>query len=91
MAHSHEFAFRSVVLKTPQGYLSKSGFTQDVTSQEVLVIRAGLLGGLWASKQSRLEMFKEYFNISTPIDENDCEFFTYHPSDETRTKLYKWY
>lgn len=68
MAHSHEFAFRLVVLKISQGYLSKAGFTQDVTSQEVLVINAGLLGGKWAPKQSRLKKFKEHFNISIPID-----------------------
>lgn len=91
MAHSHEFAFRLVVLKTSQGYLSKAGFTQDVTSHEVLVVSAGLLGGKWVPKQSRLKRFKEHFNISIPIDEDDCEFFTYDSSDETRTQLFKWY
>lgn len=91
MAHSHEFAFRLVVLKTSEGYLSKSGFTKDVTSQEVLVINAGQIGGKWAPKHYRLKRFTEHFNINRTINEEDCEFFTYDSSDEARTKLFKWY
>ena len=40
MAHDHSFAFRMVVLKTLQGYLTKSGFTKDV-----FAVSARELGG----------------------------------------------
>ena len=39
MAHDHGFALKLAVLKTSSGYLTKVGFTQDVTSPDVLSVR----------------------------------------------------
>ena len=91
MAHGHDFAFRMVVLKTPKGYLTKAGFTKDVTSPDILSVRACFLGGKWAPKHSRIDRFKEYFDVSIEIKEDECEIFTYTPSDELRKELHKWF
>lgn len=91
MAHGHDFSSRMVVLKTSQGYLTKEGFTQDITSPDILSVRAYLLGGKWAPKHARIESFKKHFNISIEIDESESEFFTYHFSDKTRSNLYRWF
>lgn len=91
MAHGHDFAFRLVVLKTSQGYLTKTGFTQDITSPDILVVRAGSIGGKWAPKYYRIEEFKKHFNISREINESECEFFTYSSSDQFRKNPSKWY
>ena len=91
MAHDHGFAFRMVVLKTLQGYLTKSGFTKDVTSKDVLTVSACELGGKWAPKYARIERFKKHFGIYIEIKENECEFFTYAASDQFRKNPSKWY
>lgn len=90
MAHRSRFTSRMAVVKTPKGYVSKYGFTEDVTSKEVLAIRTGKIGGRWAKKQERLIRFRSYFHIFMPFKDEECEFFTYDPSDERRSELSEW-
>ena len=91
MAHTHTFSKMLTILKTSKGYVTKDGFTTDVNSKEILVCRAGNLGGKYAPKKVRIEDFIKRFNISSDISVDDCEFLTYEESDENRVNLYKWY
>lgn len=91
MAHGHDFASLMVVLKTSQGYLTKEGFTQDITSPDILCVRAFFLGGKWTPPKARIEEFKKYFNLDIYIDEKECEFYTFNSSDINRINPSKWY
>jgi hypothetical protein len=52
MAHHHE---RSVlILKTPEGYLTETGFTNDICSKEIVVLTLLEAGGYWASKKEKI-------------------------------------
>ena len=90
MAHGHDFAFRLVVLKTSEGYLTKTGFTHDITSPDILILNAGSLGGKWTPPKARIEGFKKYFNLDIHIDEKECEFYTFNSSDINRINPSKW-
>ena len=61
MAHGHDFVFRLVVLKTSEGYLTKTGFTHDITSPDMgdLTMNMGMLS---MDKECRLGINIRYPN-----------------------------
>jgi hypothetical protein len=46
-----------LILKTPEGYLTETGFTNDICSKEILVLSLIEAGGYWASKKGKISEF----------------------------------
>lgn len=66
MAHDHGYAL--TILKTPQGYLTKEGFSQDINSKDIIVLPSNTYGK-WSSMLTRIE----YFLRETSLKEEVCK------------------
>lgn len=56
MAHDHRVWL--TLLKTPWGYLTRTGFTQDINSTDIIVLRSNTFGK-WSSMKRRVQFFLE--------------------------------
>ena len=84
MAHDHNYSI--TFLKTPYGFLTKSGdFTQDVSSNDILMIPSNLYGK-WTPRKDRIKYFCQCANISQEIMEELCEH-----EEQTETYTYLCY
>lgn len=54
MAHDHNYAI--TFLKTPFGFLTKTGFTEDINSEEIVLLPSNSYGK-WSSMKRRLDFF----------------------------------
>ena len=67
MAHHHNYGL--TLLKTPKGYLTKNGFTNDINDSEIIILRSNTYG-IWASIKHIVEYFiKESENPSKITEE----------------------
>ena len=82
MAHDHRVWL--TLLKTPLGYLTKTGFTKDINSKDIIVLRSNMFGGKWSSMDRRIECFLEHTTLSREVSENiyknesKCKIMAYH-------------
>ena len=80
MAHDHRVWL--TLLKTPWGYLTKTGFTNNINSNDIIVLRSNTFGK-WSSMKSRIQYFLELTTLSSDISkdlyehESECETIAY--------------
>ena len=80
MAHDHRVWL--TILKTPSGYLTESGFTEDINSKDIIVLRSNTFGK-WSSMKRRIEYFLERATLSENISkelyehEAECQTIVY--------------
>ena len=80
MDHDHRVWL--TVLKTPWGYLTETGFTEDINSKDIIVLRSDTFGK-WSSMKCRIEYFLELATLSEDTSkkiyehESECETIVY--------------
>lgn len=80
MAHHHNYPL--TFLKTPFGYLTTTGVTDDINDKNLLIFQANTYG-IWASFKGKVEYFIEKsqidnrlkYSIQHSLDE--CIIYTY--------------
>lgn len=70
---SHEYL--RFMLKTPKGYLTPTGTTEDICDKEIIVLNIYGIGGLFSSKETNIKKFLEISKVKFPVDE--CQVLTY--------------
>lgn len=79
---SHDHRVWLTLLKTPWGYLTKTGFTKDINSNDIIVLRSNTFGK-WSSMKTRIQYFLERATLSKDIseklykNESKCEAIVY--------------
>jgi hypothetical protein len=63
MAHDH--GYKLVLIKTPNGYLTNSGFTEDLCSKNIIILPLSSVGGKWAPIFQKINKFLKLTSIST--------------------------
>ena len=82
MYEARDYDYLLTILKTPMGYLTQNGFSQDITSNE-LVVLGGFEYGNYSSMRTRIQFFIEKTNLSELIiqklynHELECEIIAY--------------
>jgi len=80
MAHDHSNPL--TFLKTPFGYLTRTGFTSDLNSNEIIVLRRNNYGK-WSTMIDRIKCFKNFSELNLETLEklynnvSECETLTY--------------
>ena len=69
---SHDHRTWITLLKTPWGYLTKTGFTNDINSTDVIVLSSRTFGK-WSTMRSRIECFLQKANLDTLSANALCE------------------
>ena len=81
MAHDHRVWL--TMLKTPWGYLTRTGFTKDVNSKDIIVLRSYAFGGKWSDMKTRIECFLKGATLNEDISkkiyehESECKTIVY--------------
>lgn len=66
---SHEYV--RFILKTPMGYLTPTGTTQDICNKDVIILNIFEVGGYMASKEIEIQSFLD--RSTANIKSNECE------------------
>ena len=80
MSHDHRVFI--TILKTPWGYLTQDGFTKDINSKDIIVLRSNTFGK-WSSMETRVKYFIKRATLSKEISEklyehaSECETMAY--------------
>ena len=80
MAHDHRVWL--TLLKTPWGYLTQKGFTKDINSKDIIVLRSNTFGK-WSTMRNRIEYFLRYSTLKEQVTkqiyehESECETIVY--------------
>lgn len=80
MAHDHRIYI--TLLNTPWGYLTKTGFTEDINLNDIIVLRSNTFGK-WSSMRRRIKYFLELASLSEDVSkkiyehESQCETIVY--------------
>ena len=78
----HDHKYYITFLKTPLGYLTSTGFTQDINSKDILLLPSNTYGK-YSSKERRINYFSEFYNLDQLICESlkeciaECETILY--------------
>ena len=56
--HHHEYYI--TMLKTPYGYLTRNGFTDDINDENIILLPSNSYG-YWSSTERRIEYFIRYY------------------------------
>jgi len=82
MYTARDYDYLLTILKTPMGYLTTCGFTQDINSNEVVVLR-GYTYGQYSSITTRVQFFLEKTLLSEAVSKElynrafECEVIAY--------------
>ena len=78
--HDHNYTIR--FLKTPFGYLTRTGFTLDINSKDILLLPSNTYGK-YSSMIGRINYFSKFYNLDQEIYEKlkeciaKCETIVY--------------
>ena len=78
--HDHEYTI--TLLKTPYGYLTKNGFTDNINFEDIILLPSNSYGK-WASFEEKIKYFCKYSNISEDDlnsilkNQSKCEIYTF--------------
>ena len=78
----HDHNYQITFLKTPFGYLTSAGFTQDINSKDILLLPSNTYGK-YSSMVNRVNYFSKFYNLNQTIYEKligciaECETITY--------------
>ena len=81
MAHDHRYLI--TFLKTPWGFLTSTGFTQDINSKDIALLPSNSYGK-WSSMLTRIEFLCKYYNHEQKTLEmlckhaSECETITFY-------------
>ena len=64
MAHDHNYSL--TMLKTPYGYLTKTGFTDDINSTDIVILSSNTYGK-YSTMLGRISFFQKYSEVSSEI------------------------
>ena len=78
----HHHGYGILIMKTPGGYLTKSGVTNDI-SDDIIVLNLDSAGGYWAPLTEKVKKFLERSSAKN-LDPNQCEILSYSCTDERR-------
>lgn len=70
MAHDHRYCI--TFLKTPWGFLTDTGFTQDINAKDIVLLPSNSYGK-WSSMLRRLQFFFEASHISEETYQKLCQ------------------
>ena len=82
MYEARDYYYLLTILKTPRGYLTKNGFTQDINSDGIIVLR-GYVYGQYSSMTTRVQFFLEKATLSEDVSKElykvaqKCEVMAY--------------
>ena len=78
----HDHNYLITFLKTPLGFLTKTGFTQDINSKDILLLPSNTYGK-YSTMLGRIKYFCDYYNLEQQVFEklyeylSECETITY--------------
>ena len=58
----HDHNYLITFLKTPLGFLTKTGFTQDINSKDILLLPSNTYGK-YSTMLGRIKYFCDYYNL----------------------------
>lgn len=70
---SHEYL--RFILKTPKGYLTETGTTEDICDESIIVLNIYGIGGIFSTKERNVQNFLQHSTVNFTIDE--CEVLSY--------------
>ena len=70
---SHEYL--RFILKTPKGYLTQTGTTEDICDEDIIVLNIFGIGGFGSSKEENIRNFLKLSTVEFNLDE--CQVLTY--------------
>ena len=70
---SHEYL--RFILKTPKGYLTNKGTTEDICDKGIIVLNINGIGGFSSTKDRNVQSFLQYSSEYFTADE--CEVLSY--------------
>ena len=73
---SHEYL--RFILKTPKGYLTQTGTTEDICDKNIIVLNIYGIGGFFSSKESNVQNFLKFSTVNFTIDECKVLQYTCH-------------
>lgn len=81
--HHHEVYI--TMLKTPNGYLTRTGFTNDINDKDIILIPSNTYG-IWSTITSRIKYFLKEYCGSNRVEMSDTllQF-----GDDIETVIYK--
>ncbi len=80
---SHEYV--RFLLKTPTGFLTPTGTTEDICDKDIIILNIYEVGGFCASTEKEIRSF---LNLSTAeVDPSECEVW-YHCCDDFIAQYY---
>lgn len=88
MYTARDYDYLLTILKTPMGYLTSNGFTQDINSDEIIVLR-GYTYGQYSSTITRMQFFIEKATLSEKNKKElhkyveECEVIAYRCEQAT--------
>ena len=81
---SHEYV--RFLLKTPTGFLTRSGTTQDICNKDIIVFNIYGVGGFTASKEKMIQNFLKASTV-TDVNPNECEVW-FHCCNDLIARYY---
>lgn len=71
-------AYLRFMLKTPEGYLTPTGTTQDINGKDIIVMNIFEVGGLFSSKENQITKFfeKTTANLKFSLDEYQVVYYS---------------
>lgn len=63
------------ILKTPKGYLTPTGTTEDICTMDIIILNIYGIGGLFSSKEKNVQKFLEHSTANFTVDE--CQVLRY--------------
>ena len=76
------------ILKTPKGYLTSDGFSNDICDRDIIVLN---LDRIWESsfiKQKAIKVFFEYSNAPPYFNLKECNILSYNCSKSLKECWY---
>ena len=70
-------AYLRFILKTPDGFLKVGGTTYDLDDKDIIVLNIYEVGGIFASKETKVSKFFEYSNFNKEYSVKDCMVMWY--------------
>ena len=70
---SHEYL--RFILKTPKGYLTETGTTEDICDENIIVLNIYGIGGAFSSKKRNVQNFLQHSTANFDVDE--CQVLSY--------------